>query len=86
MLIRLLAGSILGLGLLFPGAPAQQKPVDCCAAGLACCQANLPCCQGAAKAACCLKGQKCCSEGKACCTAAHKSGAKASVSLVGLKT
>src|SRR5579862_4518837 len=75
MLIKLLAGSILGLGLLFTGSAPKEKAVDCCAANLACCQANLPCCQGA-KAACCQTGQKCCSEGKACCSAAQKTGSK----------
>src|SRR5271156_2148873 len=91
MLLKLLAGSILGLGFLVPTGTTEQKPLDCCSAKLACCQANLPCCQGAAKADCCQKRQNCCSEGKGCCTATHKSSAgnsatKPSVSLVSLKT
>jgi hypothetical protein len=85
MLLKLFAGSILGLGLLLPGVAAEQKPLDCCAANLACCRANLPCCQSAAKAGCCAKGQKCCAEGMACCTVAHQTSAKRVASLTGAK-
>ena len=80
MLLQLIAGSILGLGLVFPGAGANQKPADCCALNLACCELNLPCCQGA-QADCCKSGQKCCAEGKSCC-AAHATVAKGSTAKV----
>ncbi len=57
MLLRLLAGSMLGLGLLLPAGTAEQKPLDCCSAKLACCQANLPCCQGSRKQTAAKRGR-----------------------------
>jgi hypothetical protein len=69
MLVKLLVGSVFGLGLLFPALATvknttAQEPADCCMANLACCKANLPCCQAGAKS-CCTQGEKC--SGMACC-------------------
>jgi hypothetical protein len=73
MFTNLIAGSMLGVGLLFAGiAAAETAPSDCCSAELACCKDGSACCKADTKLGCCEKGLKCCADNKGCCSTAQK--------------
>ena len=70
MLTKLLAGAILGVGLMMSALPAANEAAsDCCALNLACCEEGAACCAGDAPR-CCVEGLACCEAGAACCVGA----------------
>jgi hypothetical protein len=71
-MLKLLAGLLLSLGMVFAGANAAEQKTDCCTKKLACCAKDKACCEAMTKRACCVKAMTCCDKDRGCCASVQE--------------